>query len=632
MEMVMEVDSILTVLKSNVKGTRDILADWVANIMFINRKDNRVYSYDELNSAFKELIHTRHSAISDKGKEIVKLLSSSNRTLKVSKAASSWKQYVDYISEIVISGFADTITSTINYLHQQLDPESIAKNELGPLVEIQLELVAPEIAWKPELACAGGDGVRDMFNSWLKSFLDIGGLMKRLDIGEGDYSKELEEDYVVYDAMSEVQAVVLANEATCEAFRNTYRQYDYLYKKDLQEALQEFLSTEGVALDDGSKDEPTLEAFEGQIQKYRGVQQEINALKTSATFGWVKVDAKPIKKALATWATKWTYLFTHYLSQKVTNSMGELYQFMASANGVLDQRLSTEKDPEADEEEEDPYATGAAAEGEEGEEEGPSEEEIKASNQKILYSIMACMRDIRKRTDKTDNMFEPLKQTVQLLLQYQVSLPEEVLKQLEEAPLGWKSLKKKMFQRREQLAPVQQSEAIEIRRKSDAFTAKVEDFRKFFQKMAPFTVPNAELKLECVGPAYERLDAFHHGTVTCPDSGTVYGSVMEIIAESESLRENQDLFELFVSDYVFLTRCSEELGYLKSLWDTVGSVMYTFNAWYATPWDKIDTDFLMEESKKLSKEIKTLNKAVRNYEVFRLLEDSLKAMLTSLPL
>lgn len=81
-----------------------------------------------------------------------------------------------------------------------------------------------------------------------------------------------------------------------------------------------------------------------------------------------------------------------------------------------------------------------------------------------------------------------------------------------------------------------------------------------------------------------------------------------------------------------LQRCSEELLHLKSLWDTVGTVMFTFNDWYKTPWDKIDVEFLMEETKKLAKEVKMLNKAVRNYDVFRMLEEALKAMMTSLPL
>lgn len=42
----------------------------------------------------------------------------------------------------------------------------------------------------------------------------------------------------------------------------------------------------------------------------------------------------------------------------------------------------------------------------------------------------------------------------------------------------WKGLKKKMLNRREQLAALQQAEAVEIRRKSDAFAERVEDFRK----------------------------------------------------------------------------------------------------------------------------------------------------------
>ena len=70
----------------------------------------------------------------------------------------------------------------------------------------------------------------------------------------------------------------------------------------------------------------------------------------------------------------------------------------------------------------------------------------------------------------------------------------------------------------------------------------------------------------------------------------------------------------------------EELGYLKSLWDMVAAVMFTFTDWYATLWDKIDVDFLVEETKKLTKDIKQLNKAVRNYEVYRCVLQQLKAV------
>lgn len=82
---------------------------------------------------------------------------------------------------------------------------------------------------------------------------------------------------------------------------------------------------------------------------------------------------------------------------------------------------------------------------------GPDADALKAAqaeeNRKSLYSIMSCMRDVRKRSDKTDNMFEPLRNTVSLLTRFGITMTDVVLKQLEEGPLAWKSLKKKMFQR-----------------------------------------------------------------------------------------------------------------------------------------------------------------------------------------
>lgn len=119
MELVKDVDLVLTTIKDNVKATQTILALWEKNLMF-ERKDSKTYSFDELNDAFNQLIQQRHSEIRDAGKEITKLLSSSNRVLKVSKGAASWRAYVDYFSNIVIDGFSAAIISTVRYLLSQV--------------------------------------------------------------------------------------------------------------------------------------------------------------------------------------------------------------------------------------------------------------------------------------------------------------------------------------------------------------------------------------------------------------------------------------------------------------------------------------------------------------------------------
>ena len=147
-----------------------------------------------------------------------------------------------------------------------------------------------------------------------------------------------------------------------------------------------------------------------------------------------------------------------------------------------------------------------------------------------------------------------------------------------------------------------------MRRKSDAFAARVEEYRRFFAAAAPFGVPaprsapaaagaaadssadgsgaapsgagatttaRAELRLEHVAPAYAAIDAFRAGGVGGRPS------VPEIVAEAKALQEVQDLFELYVQDHLPLTRCAEDLQHLKGVWDMAAAVLHTFADWWA---------------------------------------------------
>ena len=594
MSQVKEVDSILKTIKSNVESTIRILAVWSKKLMF-DRKEGKTYSVEEFREFNRGIISARHQEIQTDSVEITRLLSASNKTLKASKGSNHWRSYVEYVNDIVMDGFCSAILTSVTFMFQQLDPEMMAKNDTPPLLEVGLELAAPEIVWQPEIGQDGqGSGVRDLFNGWIKGFLHIGTLMKRLDIGEGNYVLELEEDFQLMDAISAVQNVVLANERACIEFKNSFQKYDYLWKQDLAETLQEFLA----ANLSGDGDVPQ-EKFDVQISKYKALQEEIQAMPSGLSIGWIKINAQPLKHALLTWVNKWVNLYTNYLSNKVVSTMEDLYAFMNASSKVLE------------------TADPAAAELD------------KEDAQRSLYEVMATMRDIRKRADKTDNMVEPLRATVALLKTYGVSIPDATLKKLEEGPMAWADLKKKSLNMRERLAQQQQDEARIIRQKSDDFQVKVEQFRAEFLKQAPFAPSGPRLELEHVQPAYEVLDAYRHGE---PTEKYQYGSVTVMVAEGRSLNEAQELFEIYTVDYIALRRCEEEMTALKSLWDMIGCVMYQFVEWNFTPWDKIDVDFLVEEAKKLQKDIKGLNKAVRNFEAYKVLEDQVKALLTSLPL
>jgi hypothetical protein len=117
--MVERVDDILSELKNNVDGTKEVLKEWEANLLF-ERKVDRTYTFNELREEFEKCMTNRHAVINDEGKKIGKNVSSSYRTLINRPEPSDWKAYTDYVSSIVINGFASGITASISYLTKQL--------------------------------------------------------------------------------------------------------------------------------------------------------------------------------------------------------------------------------------------------------------------------------------------------------------------------------------------------------------------------------------------------------------------------------------------------------------------------------------------------------------------------------
>jgi dynein heavy chain len=65
-----------------------------------------------------------------------------------------------------------------------------------------------------------------------------------------------------------------------------------------------YAHTQGQVLSDGTRDDPVLARFEEAIARYKGVAAEIAALPATQTLGWVKINAKPLRTALSTWASK----------------------------------------------------------------------------------------------------------------------------------------------------------------------------------------------------------------------------------------------------------------------------------------------------------------------------------------
>ncbi len=69
--------------------------------------------------------------------------------------------------------------------------------------------------------------------------------------------------------------------------------------------------------EDGSRDIPPLVAFEVEIAKAHAVETEIQQMPSITAEGLLHINARPLKQALIVLVSKWIYLYTQSLQQRV---------------------------------------------------------------------------------------------------------------------------------------------------------------------------------------------------------------------------------------------------------------------------------------------------------------------------
>ena len=226
-----------------------------------------------------------------------------------------------------------------------------------------------------------------------------------------------------------------------------------------------------------------------------------------------------------------------------------------------------------------------------------------------LLKILSVLNKIKERETATDNMFEPLKATVDLLKTYNVEFNETVYKQFTELPERWLHMKKTAQKVREKIAPAQAYQVDLIRKRISLFDIRMKLYRDGFKKLPCFKVPCKNVYDIC-------------------DQVNLELNIME--TQLKNLSDSASLFELSPPDDTKLRLCRKEVKMLKQIWDFVYTVESCVNDWKKTSWKKIDVEAMDVECKNYGKQIRQLDKDMRNWAPYLHLEAILKNLMTSL--
>lgn len=564
--------------KDNVEAIGQLMTKWCDAPLY-ERKGEKKDGL--LNIEEKESILTkRYNLIEESGRKIHDLMKQNLELFKANASSDIWRAYVDYLDDMVVDGYFNAIHASLNYILENTDQKT---NSL-PIFEAKLELQAPDMVFIPSLDYVSGYGFYDLVDGIINDIYAMASLVSRLAEHnesahyQADLDDMLELSEMRQELMERVTTVI--NKAT--EYRNSFDTYAYLWVDDRNEFMRQFLLYNHVLtaeeieahVEDGVPEcPPTLEQFKEQIDTYEKLYVEVDGFSGTAMFDtWFCVDAKPFKQALLNIIKRWSYMFKQHLIDHVTNSLNDLVEFIKVADVGLTK-------------------------------------EVKEGDYHGLVAVMGHLMAVKDRQAATDEMFEPLKQTIELLKTYGQELPEEVHMQLQELPEQWNNTKKIAVTVKQQVAPLQATEVAIIRRKCGQFDIKQHEFREDFRKTAPFMFKSEQV--------YEKLDKANN-------------EICAMEKEMKTLAESAGLFEVNFPDYKQLRACRREVCLLKGLWDMIYAVLTSIDDWKTTLWSDINVESMELECKRFVKEIRSLDKEMRAWDAFTGLDSTVKNMVTSL--
>ncbi|KAJ7405899.1 dynein axonemal heavy chain 9 [Willisornis vidua] len=560
----------------------------------VERKDCKRDSLLSLEDC-QERLERRYSLVREAGQRIHSLLKENQSLLLADPASDSWKAYVDYVDEIVLDGFFTAIECSLKYLLENTVIKVTQSFICGESQE--LVLLMRGMKEKPQSL--------SISPAALEAMADLAALRQ------------------------ELQFRAAAAAASCRELRGALERYPALCGEERRELGRQMLlrgrgpDGESPAQDQDAPPEapPSLQQVREQIDSYESIYEEVTRIEPLSTVhSWVRVDARPFKASLGNEIKRWSLVFKQHLLDHVTHSLTDLEEFIHTAEMGLSRKV------------------------EKGDYDG-------------LVEIMGHLLAVKERHSATDAMFEPLKETIELLKAYGQQLPEEIHQQLEELlvrclckdiqtncfivlveemrmwdshgdagdnrtlvlsgkwqatlelPEKWNQVKKLAVAVRQHVAPLQASEMTALRQSCAAFDARQLRFRERFGKEAPFRFDTEK--------PYQLLDAKHM-------------EIKQMESAMTSIYESAGLFEVMVPEYKQLKQCRKELCLLKELWDMISLVNTSLEDWQTTKWVDIDVENMDLECKKFAREIRNLDKEMRAWDAFTGLDSKVKNMLMAL--
>jgi len=215
--------------------------------------------------------------------------------------------------------------------------------------------------------------------------------------------------------------------------------------------------------------------------------------------------------------------------------------------------------------------------------------------------VMKTISDVKDVQPKTLGIVQRMRHMINTLKKQGIVVQEKGVDALQEVDNNYQNFEETaqlVFKVKADILPLQTQEAINIKKRIEAFGRKIREFRQDFLNTLPFGYSDS-YTMEMINNSYAVIDQYN-------------AKLNAIKEEAESNRRLEELFELEPSEYKQLRECTTDLKNVKWMWDAIAMVNYQYKDWQGQLWKRINADNLLEKNKVLQTQLKNL-KEIRHF-------------------
>lgn len=115
---------------------------------------------------------------------------------------------------------------------------------------------------------------------------------------------------------------------------STFDKYSFLWTENLQEAYERFMKTN-----------PSLEAFEAELQKYMAIETEVTGIPGVHNIGSLSLETQPLKHSLKAEAASWKAQFAKNLHKQGSEELKALDNYIRETTLKLNRKVCSKLAP-----------------------------------------------------------------------------------------------------------------------------------------------------------------------------------------------------------------------------------------------------------------------------------------------